>query len=60
MRVPVVGWTQAHVDHLNQMFPEIVDEADTNKLLINSGKRAVVRQIQQIVSAGRRQMLDEA
>ena len=37
-----VRWTQAHLDALNQAFPEVVNQPDVNKLLIGSGMRSVV------------------
>lgn len=37
-----VKWTQAHLDDLENNFPELLDEHEPNKLLLNSGKRSVV------------------
>jgi hypothetical protein len=37
-----VKWTQAHLDDLENNFPELLDEHEPNKLILNSGKRVVV------------------
>lgn len=37
-----VRWTQAHLDELENNFPEYVDVNNTNELLSNVGKRTVV------------------
>lgn len=38
----LVKWTQAHLDELENNFPELLDEHEPNKLILNSGKRTVV------------------
>ena len=37
-----VKWTQAHLDDLENNFPELLDEHEPNQLILNSGKRVVV------------------
>lgn len=36
-------WTPMHVEELEREFPEITNESDMNKILINIGKRTVVK-----------------
>lgn len=36
-------WTPMHIEDLEREFPEITNESDINKILINLGKRAVVK-----------------
>lgn len=40
-----VKWTQAHLDDLENNFPELLDEPEPNKLILNSGKRYVVNYV---------------
>ena len=40
-----VKWTQAHLDDLENNFPELLDEHEPNKLILNSGKRSVVNYV---------------
>ena len=42
-----VKWTQGHLDELNKVFPEVIDNAEPNELLLNSGKRTVVNYVRQ-------------
>ena len=41
----LVKWTQAHLDELENNFPELLDEHEPNKLILNSGKRTVVNYV---------------
>ncbi len=40
--VPVPIWRPEHIEHLEKMFPELIDETDVNKLLVNQGARKVI------------------
>lgn len=42
---PTVAWTEKHLEELERVYPELVDETDTNKLLLNCGKRSVVEYV---------------
>jgi hypothetical protein len=40
-------WSKQHLDELERLFPEAINERDTTELLLNSGKRAVVNHVRQ-------------
>lgn len=56
-QVPTVAWTERHLEELEKMFPELVDTIDSNKLLVNNGKRTVVAYVRQQVK-NRRTLYD--
>jgi hypothetical protein len=58
MREPKVGFTRQHLEYLDKQFPELTDETDVNKLLVNSGKRAVVKYIEQLVTTNAKPVLE--
>jgi hypothetical protein len=45
MNIISVKWTQAHLDDLDNQFPEMVGDDSPNTLLVNSGKRCVVQYV---------------
>lgn len=55
---PTVGWTQAHLDDLERMFPEIPYSGDVNELLVQSGKREVISVIANIVRSNKKPVHD--
>lgn len=57
-KVPSIGFTRQHLEFLEKHFPEAIDETDVNKLLVNSGKRAVVKFIEQLVNINSKPVLD--
>lgn len=58
MNKPQVGFTVEHLKYLERMFPELVNTTDTNELLVNSGKRSVVKHIEHLVTSNKKQIID--
>lgn len=46
-------WRQEHLDELQRVFSEQPYKGDTNELLVNTGRREVVRWIKQQVDKNR-------
>ena len=46
-------WRQVHLDELQRVFSEQPYKGDTNELLVNTGRREVVRWIKQQVDKNR-------
>lgn len=55
---PNVGFTSQHIEYLEKHFPELVDETDVNRLLVNSGKRSVIKFIGNLVRTNGKPVLD--
>lgn len=55
---PVVGFTKEHLEYLEKTFPELTGETDTSTLLLQSGKRAVVKHIEYLVQKNVKRVLD--
>lgn len=59
MNKPTVGFTKEHLKYLQKVFPEVVDTTDTNELLVNAGKRTVVKHIEYLVENGKKVIFDD-
>ncbi len=59
MNKPTIGFTREHLKYLEKVFPEITDTTDTNTLLVNTGKRAVVKHIEYLVENGKKVVFDD-
>ena len=59
MNKPTVGFTKEHLNYLQKVFPELLNTTDTNELLVNSGKRAVVKHIEYLVENGKKVVFDD-
>lgn len=46
-----IKWSREHLKVLERAFPELVSETNTNTLLVNSGKRAVVHYVKSIIES---------
>ena len=46
-------WRQEHLDEIQRVFSEQPYKGDTNELLVNSGRREVVRWVKQQVDKNR-------
>ena len=53
MRIPTVAWTERHLEELDRVFPELLDNSNTNDLILNTGKRTVVDYVRQQVMKNR-------
>lgn len=47
----MLKWSKEHLQALENTFPEAVGETCTNTLLVNSGKRAVVHYVRNLLVA---------